>query len=73
MKTPISRLIAFWGAIFTPFSTFAHPGHGETDGYSIIHYMVEPVHVVASFSLISVVALAYYAISRNKKGNLKVK
>jgi hypothetical protein len=31
-----------------PLATFAHPGHGETDGYTIIHYFVEPAHAVVT-------------------------
>ncbi|MEP7111124.1 MAG: hypothetical protein ABI760_24215 [Ferruginibacter sp.] len=28
-----------------PLICLAHPGHGETDGFTIIHYFKEPVHV----------------------------
>ncbi len=49
-----------------PIVSFAHPGHGETEGYSIIHYFTEPVHAIVS---ISVLVLAYAAsrIIRRKK------
>jgi len=29
-----------------PLAASAHPGHGETDGYTITHYFVEPSHAV---------------------------
>lgn len=49
-----------------PIISFGHPGHGETEGYSIIHYFTEPVHAIVT---ISVLALAYIAarIIRRKK------
>ena len=37
---------------FIPAFSFAHPGHGATDGYSIKHYFVEPCHLITSFSVI---------------------
>lgn len=52
--------------LLLPFVTFAHPGHGETEGYSIIHYFTEPLHIVV---LLSVLALAFVVsrlISRKK-------
>lgn len=52
--------------ITTPFLSSAHPGHGETDGYSIIHYFVEPMHAVVTFGALAA-ALAYIRYSRKKK------
>ena len=45
-------------ALLMPLATFAHPGHGDTDGYTIIHYFREPVHAVLPL-VVFVVILAY--------------
>lgn len=44
-------------ALFLPLISHAHPGHGDTDGYTIIHYFREPVHAVVSLSIVLAVAL----------------
>lgn len=49
-----------------PVLTFAHPGHGETDGYTIIHYFTEPVHAVFTYSIL-LGAFVYIMYSRKKK------
>ena len=38
--------------LLVPMFSFAHPGHGTTEGYSIKHYFVEPYHLITSFSVI---------------------
>ena len=35
-------------ALFLPVIALAHPGHGETGGFTITHYFLEPVHAVIS-------------------------
>jgi hypothetical protein len=37
--------------------SFAHPGHGDSDGYTITHYMVEPVHAFAVLASLAVIVL----------------
>lgn len=39
-----------------PFLSFAHPGHGENEGYTLTHYLVEPVHLITGL----VVGMALY-------------
>ena len=52
-----------------PFIVLAHPGHGDTDGYTIIHYFTEPVHAITTFTiLISSVA---YLMYKRKAGENK--
>lgn len=36
-----------------PFIGAAHPGHGDTGGFTIIHYFTEPVHVLAGLAAIA--------------------
>lgn len=53
-----------------PLSLSAHPGHGETEGFSIIHYFTEPVHATVTVLGTIGVFLLYKALRRsanNKK------
>jgi hypothetical protein len=40
---------------FLPLAGLAHPGHGDTGGFTIIHYFTEPEHVLAGLAAIAVV------------------
>ena len=61
----MKQLCAF---IFTllPSLLFAHPGHGETEGFTIKHYMVEPEHVI-----VAVLALAVTIFFLGRKKEIK--
>ncbi|MBL7760315.1 MAG: hypothetical protein JNK08_06430 [Sediminibacterium sp.] len=49
-----------------PLATMAHPGHGETEGYTIIHYFTEPMHAVITLgSLVIVFAGLRYFRKKN--------
>ena len=52
-----------------PLATLAHPGHGETGGFTITHYFTEPVHVIVSLVALSGVIL--YARFLNKSRQRK--
>jgi hypothetical protein len=52
--------------VLAPLIGSAHPGHGNTDGYSIIHYFVEPVHAVITYSIL-LFAVIYIWYSRRQK------
>ncbi|MDP4262811.1 MAG: hypothetical protein Q8941_09795 [Bacteroidota bacterium] len=49
-----------------PILSFAHEGHGTTDGYTIKHYFVEPEHF---FVMVGVLALgiAYFRYIKKEK------
>ncbi len=47
-----------------PAIVVAHPGHGETGGYTIIHYFVEPQHAIVSIGL---VALSVFLFNKFKQ------
>jgi hypothetical protein len=52
-----------------PTFTLAHPGHGETGGYTIIHYLVEPVHAIVTIGIIvTIIAFTMY-VNKNKSIN----
>jgi hypothetical protein len=66
MKRNIISLIVF--VLCMPFISLAHPGHGETGGFTITHYFTEPVHiVVALVALIAVVAGVRYFRSNKQQ------
>ncbi|MFN8244659.1 MAG: hypothetical protein U0X40_11450 [Ferruginibacter sp.] len=50
-----------------PLSLFAHPGHGETDGFTITHYFVEPIHVVALVGVVSLAVITVKALNRKRQ------
>jgi len=56
--------------IVTPLITLAHPGHGGTDGYTIIHYFVEPMHAVVTFGAL-IAAFAYIRYTNRKNQQSK--
>lgn len=50
-----------------PLVSLAHPGHGETGGYTITHYMVEPVHVVIAVAALSAIVFLVTRLRRKKQ------
>ncbi|MFO8029575.1 MAG: hypothetical protein R6U28_06920 [Cyclonatronaceae bacterium] len=49
-------------------AAWAHPGHGETEGYSLLHYFSEPFHVIPMAAVIVASVLIFLFIySRRKK------
>jgi len=57
-------------AILIPFSGMAHPGHGETEGFSIIHYFTEPAHATAT-AILMVAVLGTVSYFRRKNSQDK--
>ena len=53
-------------AVTIPFSGIAHPGHGETEGFSIIHYFSEPIHATLTAVLLAGVIFAAYKLSAKR-------
>ena len=49
---------------------FAHPGHGETEGFTIIHYFTEPVHATVTV-LATVVVIAFSGYARRRSSRAK--
>jgi hypothetical protein len=44
-----------------PVMLYAHPGHGSTGGYTIIHYLVEPGHIISK--VIALVFIVFIILS----------
>ena len=49
-----------------PLTGWAHPGHGESDGFTLIHYFCEPLHVVASLGIVATLFVYFIRWSRSK-------
>jgi hydrogenase/urease accessory protein HupE len=47
---------------------FAHPGHGETEGFTIIHYFTEPTHAVVTVLAVAAVIGLYQYLRRRETG-----
>jgi hypothetical protein len=59
MKKTLSLLLGF-----IPFASFAHEGHGHTEGFTITHYFVEPQHAITILAVAVVMYLFYKNIMR---------
>lgn len=57
-------------ALVMPLVTMAHPGHGESNGYTIIHYFTEPQHAIITYGILAATAV-YIAWERRKKSEQK--
>ncbi|HEX3024530.1 MAG TPA: hypothetical protein VHP12_04910 [Chitinophagaceae bacterium] len=56
-----------------PFVSLAHPGHGETDGYTIIHYFTEPMHAVFTYSILIATVVYIFRLRRNSRNKQQSK
>jgi hypothetical protein len=50
-----------------PLISQAHPGHGETDGFSIIHYFSEPLHAIVTLGAVAVLFAGYRYFRRKNQ------
>jgi hypothetical protein len=67
MKKVLSTLSFF--ILCMPFISSAHPGHGDTDGYTITHYFTEPVHVAIALGSLAAVAVFIRQMRKSKQAN----
>lgn len=58
-------------ATFVPMATMAHPGHGETEGYTIIHYFTEPMHAVITLGSLLIVFAGLRYFRKKNAGSQK--
>ena len=52
-----------------PLATLAHPGHGDTEGFSIIHYFSEPVHAAVSIIVLAVAGVVFFKLYSKKQAD----
>ncbi len=65
MKKIIAALMLF--SLCVPLASLAHPGHGETGGYTITHYFTEPVHIIVSLVALSGIILYIRYSGKNRQ------
>ena len=55
-------------ALLVPFTVLAHPGHGSTGDFTIVHYFKEPVHAIiwVAFLIIGVLFYRKVKLQKNK-------
>lgn len=48
---------------------YAHPGHGDTHGHSLIHYLMEPMHAMVLAAVVLMIAgsCTWYLIRKKNK------
>lgn len=61
-------------SVFLTLSTFgsvlyAHPGHGDTPGHSLLHYLTEPMHVMVFSAVVLMIAgsCSWYLFRKKRK------
>ncbi len=57
--------------VLMPLPGLAHPGHGTTDGYSILHYFTEPVHAVFTYGILFGAAVYIWYTRHSKQPDQK--
>ena len=62
----IALLLSLVFIVVAPLLSFAHPGHGGTDGYTIIHYFVEPMHAFVTLGIFAF-TIVLVKLARSKK------
>ncbi|HSN60054.1 MAG TPA: hypothetical protein VLR49_03905 [Ferruginibacter sp.] len=65
MKRVITALSILFMVL--PFIVWAHPGHGETDGFTITHYFSEPVHAIVSIAIVVALVVFIRHLNRNRQ------
>lgn len=61
-----SFFIAFLMSLI-PVAVMSHPGHGETEGFTITHYLVEPIHVIVTIGILFFVVVMIKWFKRKRK------
>ena len=59
------------GAItsFAAAPVAVHPGHGTGDGFRLLHYLTEPIHVLGAVGVAMGVAVAVALMRRRVRGS----
>ncbi len=65
----IKSIAALLMLLVAAVDVWAHPGHGETAGHSVLHYLIEPFHVLPMISVVvlSVVIFIVMYVRRKRR------
>ena len=61
----IIAILSFF-AFCLPAICLAHPGHGESGGYTITHYFTEPVHLITTLIIFTGTYVFMRYVYKNK-------
>ena len=59
------RVLSF--AMLSPLALFAHEGHGHTEGFTIIHYLLEPLHMIVTGIIVFALVMLFRSLRRKEK------
>lgn len=62
----MKKIAAALSLFSLPLISLSHPGHGNTDGYTITHYFTEPDHVSVTIAVL-IVAVLYFRNVKKKQ------
>ena len=60
-------LLTLTACLITTSQALAHPGHGVTEGHSLVHYLLEPLHVGPVLLLLAAGIATLITLNRRKK------
>lgn len=61
-------LSAIMVSLATTAEILAHPGHGSTEGNSLVHFITEPVHILSFVAMVAVgIVTTLWYRARKKK------
>jgi hypothetical protein len=65
----MKKIIVFLSflAVGLPAVCLAHPGHGESGGYTITHYFTEPVHLITTLIIFTGTYVFMRYVNKNKR------
>jgi len=61
------KTILFISMLMAYVTGHAHPGHGDSGGFTITHYLVEPEHVFIGLSILALLVSAAGTMLKRKK------
>ena len=64
MKKTLAIILAM---AFLPLMILAHEGHGSTEGFTVIHYIIEPLHVPIVILIITIAVIIFLRRNRSVK------
>ena len=62
----MKKIFLSLAAVTASICSFAHEGHGHTEGFTIKHYFTEPEHIIPVL-LASAVAIVLFRYFKNKE------
>jgi hypothetical protein len=65
----MKKLFGMMAGLAAAPALLAHPGHGETEGFTITHYFTEPVHAVVTVLAVVGMLVLLTALRRRFSGN----